>query len=300
MKWNQIFNRGKRAAQAEASGSLHSLLLPSVLGIAVCMLTLCSLTWAWFTATVNTSTTTIQSANIAVHMYGATAVEPSTNEDTAEAFAAENGLTLLEVEKKYTVQLTDGKIKFTMNGNAKMAYLEIQVGNGTALQYTDYLEKNVSDSEDTIYAIALGNDSVTSVFVTLKWGPHPASLDDNYDGFLSITTVPDEQDQSDENENSSNSGGEPDSNGEPGGTGDSSETIGTGNAGGVGENGDTVGDTNKTDNSENKDNSLNTGTENTNNTDSNDNNIGDDSTSTETGSDGAQQTASDTPATPAA
>lgn len=297
MKWNQIFNRGKRVAQAEAAGSLHSLLLPSLLGIAVCLLTLCSLTWAWFTAQVHTDTTTIQSANIAVYMYGATAVEASTNEDAVATFAAENGLTLLEVGQKYTVQLTDGKIKFTMNGNAKMAYLEIQVGGST--KYTNYLAKGNDDNGGTIYTIAPDNTNGAPVFVTLKWGPHPAELDDNYDSFLQINSVSDEQDQSNENEDGSNGGSETGSNGEIDGTDGSSETNGTGNAGGAGETGDTVDDTNKTDNSENNDNSLNTGTENTNNTDSNDN-IDGDSTNTEPSSDAAQQTTADTPAPPAA
>lgn len=276
MKWNQIFNRGKRVAQAEATGSLHSLLLPSVLGIAVCMLTLCSLTWAWFTASVSSGVTAIQSANIAVYMYGVTAVEPSTNEGTAETFAAGNETTLLEVGKKYTVNLSDGTIRFTMNGNAKMAYLEIQVGDDT--QYTNYLAKGNDDTEGTIYAITLDTNGA-AVFVTLKWGPHPAGLEENYN-FLSVSTTVDvNQDKNDEGQDNGLSGngtGESGSNGETGGTDDSSETNGTGNvdgsnnndgtgnAGNNDENSGAVSDGSKSDNNENGGDSPTNNTENTN------------------------------------
>ena len=40
--------------------------MPSLLGVAICLVCLCSLTWAWFTATQNSGVQPIQSATATV------------------------------------------------------------------------------------------------------------------------------------------------------------------------------------------------------------------------------------------
>lgn len=65
MKWNHFFSHNTRRWEGSAD-SLLRLLAPSLLGMAVCMLTLCSLTWAWFNMHIATNIGTIQSASVEV------------------------------------------------------------------------------------------------------------------------------------------------------------------------------------------------------------------------------------------
>lgn len=52
MNWKETFYTGKREhPQEEKPASLTALLMPSLLGTVICLVCLCSLTWAWFTAT---------------------------------------------------------------------------------------------------------------------------------------------------------------------------------------------------------------------------------------------------------
>ena len=67
MKWKEAFYAGKREhPQEEKPASLTALLMPSLLGVAICLVCLCSLTWAWFTATQNSGVQPIQSATATV------------------------------------------------------------------------------------------------------------------------------------------------------------------------------------------------------------------------------------------
>ena len=230
MKWNQIFNRGKRVAQAEATGSLHSLLLPSVLGIAVCMLTLCSLTWAWFTVQVHTDTTTIQSAYI--HVYAASSAdafvpagaatqdaegdvvtmtyavpvnpEPSTAE-TEGGDDTENKPVYVPTE----LTISGGKFYFVAQGTAQKAYLKIIVNNTeyftTTLNPTDPTVTKNDNGNDitpayTVYCVDLSGKNIadTSVTLSLCWGDNtnvknpidPTPAKDNSGNDITITSWP--------------------------------------------------------------------------------------------------------------
>ena len=67
MNWKETFYTGKREhPQEKKPASLTALLMPSLLGVAICLVCLCSLTWAWFTATQNSGVQPIQSATATV------------------------------------------------------------------------------------------------------------------------------------------------------------------------------------------------------------------------------------------
>ena len=67
MNWKETFYTGKREhPQEKKPASLTALLMPSLLGVAMCLVCLCSLTWAWFTATQNSGVQPIQSATATV------------------------------------------------------------------------------------------------------------------------------------------------------------------------------------------------------------------------------------------
>lgn len=141
MNWKETFYTGKREhPQEEKPASLTALLMPSLLGVAICLVCLCSLTWAWFTATQNSGVQPIQSA---------TATVTAKLDDTA--------LGELNVGEPCSLNGT-GTLTLHMDGSAQYAYVLIKVG-GTEY-HTDYL---TADG----YTITVNESGAA---LTLCWG----------------------------------------------------------------------------------------------------------------------------------
>lgn len=140
MNWKETFYTGKREhPQEEKPASLTALLMPSLLGVAICLVCLCSLTWAWFTATQNSGVQPIQSA-------------------TATVTASLNGTVLGELPIEEGMTGT-GTLTLHMEGSAQYAYVLIKVG-GTECR-TGYLSANKD------YTITVNESGAT---LTLCWG----------------------------------------------------------------------------------------------------------------------------------
>ncbi len=141
MNWKETFYTGKREhPQEEKPASLTALLMPSLLGVAICLVCLCSLTWAWFTATQNSGVQPIQSATATV--------------------TAKLGDTLgeLKVGEPYSLNGT-GTLTLHMEGSAQYAYVLIKVGG------TEYRTGYLSANKD--YTITVNESGAT---LTLCWG----------------------------------------------------------------------------------------------------------------------------------
>ena len=140
MNWKEAFYAGKREhPQEEKPASLTALLMPSLLGVAICLVCLCSLTWAWFTATQNSGVQPIQSA-------------------TATVTASLNGTVLGELPIEEGMTGT-GTLTLHMDGSAQYAYVLIKVG-GTKCR-TGYLSANKD------YTITVNESGAA---LTLCWG----------------------------------------------------------------------------------------------------------------------------------
>lgn len=140
MNWKETFYTGKREhPQEEKPASLTALLMPSLLGVAICLACLCSLTWAWFTATQNSGVQPIQSA-------------------TATVTASLNGTVLGELPIEEGMTGT-GTLTLHMDGSAQYAYVLIKVG-GTKCR-TGYLSANKD------YTITVNESGAA---LTLCWG----------------------------------------------------------------------------------------------------------------------------------
>ena len=141
MNWKETFYTGKREhPQEEKPASLTALLMPSLLGVAICLVCLCSLTWAWFTATQNSGVQPIQSA---------TATVTASLNDTA--------LGELKVGKPCSLNGT-GTLTLHMAGDAQYAYVVFKVGDKE--YHTDYL---TADG----YTITVNESGAA---LTLCWG----------------------------------------------------------------------------------------------------------------------------------
>lgn len=140
MNWKETFYTGKREhPQEEKPASLTALLMPSLLGVAICLVCLCSLTWAWFTATQNSGVQPIQSATATV--------TASLNDTLGE----------LKVGEPYSLNGT-GTLTLHMDGSAQYAYVVIKVGDTE--YHTDYL---TADG----YTITVNESGAA---LTLCWG----------------------------------------------------------------------------------------------------------------------------------
>ena len=141
MNWKETFYTGKREhPQEKKPASLTALLMPSLLGVAICLVCLCSLTWAWFTATQNSGVQPIQSA---------TATVTASLNDTA--------LGELKVGEPCSLNGT-GKLTLHMAGDAQYAYVVIKVDDTE--YHTDYL---TADG----YTITVNESGAA---LTLCWG----------------------------------------------------------------------------------------------------------------------------------
>ena len=141
MNWKETFYTGKREhPQEKKPASLTALLMPSLLGVAICLVCLCSLTWAWFTATQNSGVQPIQSATA-----------------TVTAKLGDTDLGELKVGEPYSLNGT-GTLTLHMAGDAQYAYVVIKVGDTE--YHTDYL---TADG----YTITVNESGAA---LTLCWG----------------------------------------------------------------------------------------------------------------------------------
>lgn len=141
MNWKETFYTGKREhPQEEKPASLTALLMPSLLGVAICLVCLCSLTWAWFTATQNSGVQPIQSATA-----------------TVTAKLGDTDLGELKVGEPCSLKGT-GTLTLHMAGDAQYAYVVIKVGDK---YHTGYLTANKD------YTITVNESGAT---LTLCWG----------------------------------------------------------------------------------------------------------------------------------
>lgn len=141
MNWKETFYTGKREhPQEKKPASLTALLMPSLLGVAICLVCLCSLTWAWFTATQNSGVQPIQSATA-----------------TVTAKLGDTDLGELKVGEPCSLNGI-GTLTLHMDGSAQYAYVVIKVGDTE--YHTDYL---TADG----YTITVNESGAA---LTLCWG----------------------------------------------------------------------------------------------------------------------------------
>lgn len=142
MNWKETFYTGKREhPQEKKPASLTALLMPSLLGVAICLVCLCSLTWAWFTATQNSGVQPIQSATA-----------------TVTAKLGDTDLGKLKVGEPCNLNGT-GTLTLHMEGSAQYAYVLIKVGG------TEYRTGYLSANKD--YTITVNESGAA---LTLCWG----------------------------------------------------------------------------------------------------------------------------------
>lgn len=162
--------RPKRIETKKQNDGLLHLLTISTVGLCACLICLCGVSWAWFTATTSTGTAVIQSSSYKL------------------AYQV-NGAAPIDFTEKAEITVPEGgqcSITLSATGTAGAAgYCSVQVGDETSYHYTKPIR--VGDDEPaftfTVYA-AEG----TKIYLTPKWGSYSGSADLNSGDTIGNTT----------------------------------------------------------------------------------------------------------------
>lgn len=155
--------RPKRIETKKQNDGLLHLLTISTVGLCACLICLCGVSWAWFTATTSTGTAVIQSSSykLAYQVGGAAPIDFT---EETEIIVPEGG---------------QCSITLSATGTAGAAgYCSVQVGDETSYHYTKpiLVGDDASAFTFTVYA-AEG----TKIYLTPKWGSYSGSADLNDD-----------------------------------------------------------------------------------------------------------------------
>ena len=145
-----FFHRAKHATEEKRSDGLMHILAPSVIGIFICAVCLCGVSWAWFTASTSTGTTQIQSSSYKLlYQVG----ENATATELAEAGTA------------YTLTANACVIKLKATGTAgATGYCSIKIGDET------YCTEQIFVNDTSKFTFTVSAAADTTITITPKWG----------------------------------------------------------------------------------------------------------------------------------
>lgn len=155
--------RPKRIETKKQNDGLLHLLTISTVGLCACLICLCGVSWAWFTATTSTGTAVIQSSSykLAYQVNGAAATDFT---EKAEIPVPEGG---------------QCSITLSATGTAGAAgYCSVQVGDETSYHYT----KPIRVGDDaSAFTFTVNAAKGTKIILTPKWGSYSGNADLNDD-----------------------------------------------------------------------------------------------------------------------
>lgn len=171
---------GKRMQKEKHSDNIVHILAPSVLGLCICAVCLCGMSWAWFTASTAASATTIRSATLQIEE-----VKLDGKELTSDG------------KGRYTIteQLTENNYKLsfkaTENSTATKGFCKISIKIGNSAE-TPYYTEDIADKTAHTVTITVNNISNEDVTITVEpiWGSLPEGIKPN--GSISIKGTSDQ------------------------------------------------------------------------------------------------------------
>ena len=157
---------GKRMQKEKHSDNIVHILAPSVLGLCICAVCLCGMSWAWFTASTAASATTIRSATLQI-----------------EEVKLDNRELTSDGKGRYTItqKLTEGSytlsFKATENSTATKGFCKISIKIGNSAE-TSYDTVDIADKNAHIVPINVNNISNEDVTITVEpiWGSLPEGI----------------------------------------------------------------------------------------------------------------------------
>lgn len=151
---------GKRMQKEKHSDNIVHILAPSVLGLCICAVCLCGMSWAWFTASTAASATTIRSATLQIE--DVKLGEKKLTSDGNGRYTITEQLT----EDSYTLSF-----KATKNSTATKGFCKISIKIGDSAE-TSYYTEDIADKTAHTVTITVNNISNENVTITVEsiWG----------------------------------------------------------------------------------------------------------------------------------
>lgn len=157
---------GKRMQKEKHSDNIVHILAPSVLGLCICAVCLCGMSWAWFTASTAASATTIRSATLQI-----------------EEVKLDNKELTSDGKGRYTItqKLTGGSyalsFKATDSSTATKGFCKISIKIGDSAE-TSYYTEDIADKNTHTVTITVNNISNEDVTITVEpiWGSLPEGI----------------------------------------------------------------------------------------------------------------------------
>lgn len=156
---------GKRMQKEKHSDNIVHILAPSVLGLCICAVCLCGMSWAWFTASTAASATTIRSATLQI-----------------EEVKLDNKELTSDGKGRYTItqKLTEGSyalsFKATDSSTATKGFCKISIKIGNSAE-TSYDTEDIADKNTHTVPITVNNNSNENITITVEpiWGQNMKS-----------------------------------------------------------------------------------------------------------------------------
>ena len=173
--------------------NIMQLLMPSILGMLICMVCLAGATWAWFTATTTVSVPPVSAAYFDVQVTIGNDLQTPESSDSEHMYTIDGG-------ENY-------KIELTATGNASIGgYCVITIGENT--YYTPWM--SIENSSEGVRSISfnLYTDKEEKIKIIPYWGT-PSSIDSDHKitNGMQIGTLPQATDGEDFEAPGGNTGG---------------------------------------------------------------------------------------------
>lgn len=126
--YNKFFCKGERTKKEEQGDSLIPLIMPSVIGILICLFCICGMTWAWYSSSINAPTQKLVSAYYDVKVESITFKD---NENVSEVVFTDGGYEL-KANTEYTITL---KAEGTIDKCGGYCLIQIKETDGTVTKY---------------------------------------------------------------------------------------------------------------------------------------------------------------------
>lgn len=156
---------GKRMQKEKHSDNIVHILAPSVLGLCICAVCLCGMSWAWFTASTAASATTIRSATLQI--------EEVKLDDKDLTSDGKGRYTITEPLTKKNYKLS---FKATENSTATKGFCKISIKIGNSAE-TSYDTVDIADKNAHTVTITVNNNSNEYITITVEpiWGQNMKS-----------------------------------------------------------------------------------------------------------------------------
>ena len=143
-----FIRRAKRKAKEKRQNGLMRIIAPSVMGICICAVCLCNVSWAWLTASTSIATTEIKSSSYKLFY--------QIGSDTAELAQTDNTYTLTSDTTVITLKAagTEGAT----------GYCIIRVGN------ENYCTEQIFVNDASEFAFTVNAAAGTKIILNPKWG----------------------------------------------------------------------------------------------------------------------------------